>query len=154
MRPAPHEIIAAMRDLLRENVAPEVTSEEGKLALRRIMAVLRDVNWDDLTLAMARENRELAAMAEVAGEWIGADPGRTKDGSTLLSEITAAAGSAGCPGGFDELQSTNLRLRTVLCHFLAVVSGPEAKPGRVALCLQKDFARRLADLARERALPG
>lgn len=152
MRPAPHEIIAAVRDLLREIIAPDVASNEGKVVLRRIMAVLRDVRWDDLTLAMARENRELAAMAKAAGNWISADPGRGKGWNALLSEIVAAVGDTDCLDSFEGLQTANLRLCMALAQFVEMASaGGEAQGVDGLEGLRRDFAGRLASLARARA---
>jgi hypothetical protein len=40
-------------------VGPELTSEEARFSLRRIMAVLRETDWNDAGFALVRENEML-----------------------------------------------------------------------------------------------
>lgn len=55
----PNEMIAAVRDLLREVILPELDSELARARLRQVMATLRAVDWDETPLSLLRENQAL-----------------------------------------------------------------------------------------------
>ncbi|MBA4857503.1 hypothetical protein IU443_12620 [Nocardia farcinica] len=46
MRPRPSEVIAGIRAILAETIAPELTSEHAKARLTEIRAVLAQIDWD------------------------------------------------------------------------------------------------------------
>jgi len=62
MRTTPEAAIEGVRRLLREAVGPELTSEQAVFTLRRIMAVLRETDWNDAGFALFRENEMLQAL--------------------------------------------------------------------------------------------
>ncbi|MGQ4615537.1 hypothetical protein [Nocardia sp. R7R-8] len=72
MRPRPSEVIAGVRAILAETIAPELTSEHAKARLAEIRAVLAQIDWDnrgfDLitgTEAVSRELRRARGFVDV-----------------------------------------------------------------------------------------
>lgn len=47
MRPLPSEIIAGVRAILAETIAPELTTEHARSRLAEIRAVLAQIDWDN-----------------------------------------------------------------------------------------------------------
>lgn len=72
MRPTPTETASALRRVLKEVVAPELTSDHAKQRLEEVRVVLGQIDWDDAGLA-------LRARVEALQELVGAPlvPGST-----------------------------------------------------------------------------
>jgi hypothetical protein len=69
MRPKPSEIIAGIRTILAETVAPELADDHAKSRLAEIRAVLAQVDWDDAGFTLKERTTKLAAALREAGEW-------------------------------------------------------------------------------------
>ncbi len=78
MRPLPSEVIAGVRRILKETIAPELTSDHARSRLAEVRAVLAQVDWDDAGFALAARNRVLRDALERIEEWRTADPARTR----------------------------------------------------------------------------
>ncbi|WP_051163601.1 hypothetical protein [Nocardia brevicatena] len=72
MRPRPSEIIAGVRAVLAETIAPELTSEHARSRLAEIRAVLAQIDWDSIgfelmarTESLSRELRNARRFADV-----------------------------------------------------------------------------------------
>lgn len=67
MRTSNNQLIESVRALLRSVVLPELQSDLARARLRQILATLRDVDWDETSLAVLRENDSLEALLETWG---------------------------------------------------------------------------------------
>ncbi|WP_216892261.1 hypothetical protein [Nocardia alni] len=70
MRPSPSEVVAGIRAILAETIAPELTSEHARSRLAEIRAVLAQIDWDDAGFTLASRSDELARCLGAAGECI------------------------------------------------------------------------------------
>jgi hypothetical protein len=142
MRPAPNEVARGIRELLRQDIAPEMKGERAVASLRKIMAILRDVDWDNAAFRLTRENAQFRSISEDIAEWIAAvadarfDEARTKLGDAIES------GSDG--DDFAALHERNVRYREAIAAFIEVASRGHAA-GLSAL--RQRAATRLAALA-------
>ncbi|GAA1651721.1 hypothetical protein [Georgenia ruanii] len=78
MRPLPSEVIAGVRQILKETIAPELTSAHARSRLEEVRAVLAQVDWDDAAFALARRNRALADALRRIEDWRSGDPRRAE----------------------------------------------------------------------------
>jgi hypothetical protein len=69
MRPRPSEIIAGIRTILAETIAPELTDDHARSRLAEIRAVLAQVDWDDSAFALKARAATLALALAAADEW-------------------------------------------------------------------------------------
>jgi hypothetical protein len=76
MKPLPSEVITGVRRILKETIAPELTSDHARSRLDEIRAVLAQVDWDDAGFALAARNRSLAEVLGRIEEWRAGDPER------------------------------------------------------------------------------
>jgi len=73
MRPQPSEIIAGVRAILSDVIAPELTSEHARSRLAEIRAVLAQVNWDNAGFLLKARAVALAQGLVEAASWIPPD---------------------------------------------------------------------------------
>jgi hypothetical protein len=76
MKPLPSEVITGVRRILKETIAPELTSDHARSRLDEIRAVLAQVDWDDAGFVLAARNRSLAEVLGRIDEWRAGDPDR------------------------------------------------------------------------------
>lgn len=113
MRPTPEELANGIRALLRE-IAPEITSSRGLRYLRRVMATLRDVRWNEAGFDLLAENAALARMLhEFRPELLA---GVLTEG--LATEIERLLGNRDAPASFEEANERNRALRFHICRGL------------------------------------
>jgi hypothetical protein len=93
MRPDPADLIEGVRDLLRRTIAPELRSEQAILALRRIMVVLRDTDWNEAGFELMRENDVLRRLANDVIAWNGGAPSAAVESLRVLAEADAPQAS-------------------------------------------------------------
>lgn len=72
MKPRPSEIIAGIRTILAETIAPELTSDHARSRLSEIRAVLAQVDWDDAGFVLESRTSVLAERLAQARHWVGA----------------------------------------------------------------------------------
>lgn len=101
MTPAPNDLIASVRNLLRDVVATELQTDVARARLRQVMALLRDVDWNDAALVLWREN---TALADLLTRW-GAQPSPQTD--IVLR--------------YESLASRNAELRALLAGCIAAM---------------------------------
>jgi hypothetical protein len=124
MMPTPNEIARGIRELLRQDIAPEMKGERAVASLRKIMAILRDVDWDDAAFRLMRENAQLEAIAEDILAWIGAAPDARFDDAQAKLRGAVERGSA--EDRFAALHQRNLRYRQAIAAFIDAASRAEA----------------------------
>lgn len=61
LRPGPAEVVAGVRAVLRDTIAPELTSGHAQARLAEVRAVLAQVDWDEGVLALRDRTNELRA---------------------------------------------------------------------------------------------
>ena len=69
MRPRPSEVIAGIRKILADTVAPELSSDHARSRLAEIRAVLAQVDWDDVAFTQKSRAVALRECLESTG-WI------------------------------------------------------------------------------------
>lgn len=74
MRPTPQELVDGVRRLLRDVVAPELTSAHAKHRLAEIRSGLAQVDWDDAGLRLRREVVTRRSLLEELQQWWMTDP--------------------------------------------------------------------------------
>lgn len=72
MRPRPSEIIAGIRRILADTIAPELSSEHARSRLAEIRAVLAQLEWDDAAFALKARSLTLAHRLYRAHHWVNA----------------------------------------------------------------------------------
>lgn len=147
MKPTPNQIVDGIRALLRESVLPGTESEQVKADLRRIMAVLRDTDWNEFAFALLRENAALAELAQQAIEWNTAQPAREACFGLLPASLQASVLGLSRDDSFARAQQRNLDLRQALADFIDRCPDQEL-PGFEGLAqLRARMASTLADSA-------
>lgn len=116
MRPAPDEVIAGVRALLKQEVGPSLP-KHAQPHLRRIMSVLRDGRWNEAAFDLLRENTLFASLALKCVDALDAAAQSMPDTSSLAEELRAAAG-AQTPATFAAANEINRRSRAALCQFI------------------------------------
>lgn len=71
-RPRPSEVIAGIRAVLADVIAPELTSDHARSRLSEIRAVLAQIDWDDSAFVTKQRALTLARSLQDASEWVGA----------------------------------------------------------------------------------
>ncbi|WP_280420508.1 hypothetical protein [Nocardia carnea] len=66
MRPLPSEIIAGVRAVLAETIAPELTTEHARSRLAEIRAVLAQIDWDNSGFDLISRTERLSAALRAA----------------------------------------------------------------------------------------
>jgi len=118
MRTTPNEAIGGVRTLLREAIGPELASEQAVFLLRRIMAVLRETDWNEAPFDLLRENAGLCILASEVRAVLG-------DGQApeALVRWEAVAAGQGAPGSYAEAVAANLELRAAAADTVATLAG-------------------------------
>lgn len=70
MRPRPSEIIAGIRTVLKDTVAPAVDGDHAKARLDEVRAVLAQVDWDNAGFQLAAKADRLEAALQAAAPWL------------------------------------------------------------------------------------
>ncbi|CAA0129968.1 Uncharacterised protein [Mycolicibacterium vanbaalenii] len=70
MRPLPSELIAGIRKILADTIAPELSSDHTRARLAEIRAVLAQIDWDDGAFALKSQAAALAACLTESGSWV------------------------------------------------------------------------------------
>jgi hypothetical protein len=66
VRPRPSEIIAGVRAVLAETIAPELTSEHARSRLAEVRAVLAQIDWDSVGFDLMERAESLARVLREA----------------------------------------------------------------------------------------
>ncbi len=103
MRPLPSEVIAGVRRILKETIAPELTSGHARSRLDEVRAVLAQVDWDDAGFALAARNRVLYHALERIEEWRTADPVRSRAFPPLTVSVSPEDRMAAHQAAYREL---------------------------------------------------
>ena len=69
MRPLPSEVIAGIRAILADTIAPELTNDHARSRLADIRAVLAQIDWDDAAFVLKARTSGLASQLTAAGAW-------------------------------------------------------------------------------------
>jgi hypothetical protein len=69
MRPKPSELIAGIRAILADTIAPGLTDDHARSRLDEIRAVLAQVDWDDSAFALKARTSTLALRLKAADAW-------------------------------------------------------------------------------------
>lgn len=136
MRPEPNELIAGIRAVLRETIGPELAGSPAVAALRRIMVILKETDWNEAAFLVRDENRVLADIAGAVEAWLRA------------SGFPAAALPDLAPGGdaegsFRAIAARNAALRGALADFVSGVAADERARSPEARALRKRMAAAL-----------
>ncbi len=62
MRSSPNELAEGVRALLKASVAPEISSPQARIDLRKALAVLRAGSWNEMPFMLLSENRLLLGL--------------------------------------------------------------------------------------------
>lgn len=119
MRPTPDEVIAGVRALLKQEIAPALDPTAEKM-LKRVMAVLRDGRWNEAAFDLLRENAAFADLARQCATRIDASAGLPDAMSTIAAALVAAADRPAA-ASFVEANAMNLALRSALSRFIEQV---------------------------------
>ncbi len=119
MRPTPDEVMAGIRALLKQEIAPSMPAH-AQPQLKRIMAVLRDGRWNEAGFDLLRENAVFAELARACAERIGELGGLPPHFSVLAADLHLAADHR-VPGSFAEANDVNRKLREALSHGIEAV---------------------------------
>jgi hypothetical protein len=141
VKPEPNELINGIRDVLRQSIAPELTSGPAVAALRRIMVILKETDWNETSFLIAKENRTLAALLQDARAWAMSSP-RHGDIATRLD--AAVLGPDEDFGSFRAVSDRNAMLRRALADFISVVARDETARDAEAHALRRRMATALA----------
>jgi hypothetical protein len=119
VRPTPAEVIAGVRRILRDVVAPDVSSDYALSRLRAVLAVLAEVDWNDAPLRVLRDNHDLRTLIERCDAWVADDPDRADafPDHPLIVLTGRANGSPGLGGevpSFEDANSLNGEYRLLL----------------------------------------
>ena len=148
MKPTPNQMADGIRALLRETVFPQTESNEVKLDLRRVMAVLRDTDWNEFAFSLLRENAALARLAAQATEWSAAQPSRQANFAWVRLAFQASLDGASRDDSFACAHQRNLDLRKALVDFIDQCPGGHDPPGFEGLAhLRARMAAVLAEIA-------
>lgn len=121
MRPTPDETIASARSLLKDHVAPELSSEAGS-QLRRVLSTLRDGRWNERAFDLLNENAALAMLADRCSTHpLASIPSALRD---RLSQA-ASAQRAATPRSFAEANERNHDLRGALVSLVEAMRSGE-----------------------------
>jgi hypothetical protein len=146
MRPTPNQIIRGVRDLLREDIAPELGSERAVISLRKIMSILRDLDWNEASFRMRRENAELRTLGEEVLSWIDESTPRRLTFEAALEALNAARRFRD-PDSFAQLNDENLAHRRAIAAFVETASrGAAPESAREGVAMRKRIAAKFADL--------
>lgn len=125
MRSRPSETVAGVRALLKEAVGPALSSEQASYVLRRILAVLREGDWDDHGFRLLAENEALKALA---AEVRAASAGRplSDEANAALSRWEALAALEGLPRSYEDAARVNASLRNAIAETISALAGSPA----------------------------
>ncbi|MGQ4599642.1 hypothetical protein [Nocardia sp. R6R-6] len=73
MRPLPSEIIAGVRAVLAETIAPELTTEHARSRLAEIRAVLAQIDWDNSGFELISQTERLSGALRDARPFAGVE---------------------------------------------------------------------------------
>lgn len=76
MKPIPSDVIAGVRQILKETVEPELQSDHARSRLQEIRAVLAQIDWDDAAYELTGRNRVLLDALQRIARWREGDPDR------------------------------------------------------------------------------
>jgi hypothetical protein len=160
MRPTPAEVVAGVRRILSEVVAPEVTSDYAASRLRAVLAVLADVDWDNAPLQVVQDNHDLRTLLEGCGSWVADDPGRAAAladyGATVRAGLTEPKPElAANLGSFADANELNATYRRLLEQSVVAIAAwlRENPADASAQTLSREIAHHLATQPGERAAP-
>lgn len=114
MRPSPDEVVAGLRAILKQEIAP-LLPKEAQSHIRRVMAVLRDGRWNESAFDLLRENFAFAKLARDFADALGQQQHLRADLSALIAPLRSAADHS-VPASFSEANEINRQLRDVLCR--------------------------------------
>lgn len=122
MRPDPNELIRGVRQLLREVVAPELSSGVAALSLRRIMQILRDTDWNETAFQVEAENGRLASLVGLARRWADGDPDRPSLIAAVDAAVPLPVETTTPASTFVEAAAFNCAQRAWLAAFVDLIS--------------------------------
>jgi hypothetical protein len=120
MKPLPSEVIAGVRRILKETIAPELTSDHARSRLDEIRAVLAQVDWDDAGFVLAARNRILADALGRIEEWRTADPAGRRAFRPLVVRVSQEDRLAAQQAVYQELAAAAVAIVDPLSDWLDV----------------------------------
>lgn len=158
MRPTPGEVIAGVRRILRDVVAPEVSSDYARAELRSVLAVLGQVDWDDGPLRVLQDNNDLRALLGRCTAWIRSEPARARALAHWVAGVDAAAanqaGALACEvGSFRDANQLNAHYRRAVSELVDALAGwlRDHPSDGAAVALHADLWNHLASARGSRA---
>lgn len=76
MKPLPSDVIAGVRQILKETIEPELQSDHARSRLQELRAVLAQIDWDDAAYVLTERNRVLLDALQRIARWREGDPAR------------------------------------------------------------------------------
>jgi hypothetical protein len=141
MRPTPNELIAGIRGLLRDSVGSQLHDPAAVADLKKVMSVLRDLDWNEAGFALLAENRELVCLLDEIRGWISGLPSGPSIFVALLREMPACTEKPEART-FAEAMDVNLTCRSLLGGFVDLIS-KEAE-GVAPVAERQEWRRRIA----------
>ncbi|MBD0859782.1 hypothetical protein IA539_00935 [Gordonia sp. zg691] len=105
MTPLPSEVIVGVRRILRDTIAPELTSGHARARLDDIRAVLAQVDWDDAGFHLARRCHQMATSLQAIDRWRASDGERTQDIPEVTVNLPAEQSTAAYSATYRSLAS-------------------------------------------------
>lgn len=121
MRPTPNELIAGIRSLLRDSIGSHLQDPAAAADLKKVMSVLRDVDWNEAGFALLAENRELVRLLDEIKCWVSGLPSGAPVFAGLLQEMPACTGRPEART-FAEAIDVNQTCRSLLGDFVDLIS--------------------------------
>jgi hypothetical protein len=119
MTPLPSEIIAGVRRILEETIAPELTSGHARSRLHDIRAVLAQVNWDDAGFVLAERCRRISAALAAIEAWRASDATRAQALPPVSADFPAEPSMAAYSEAYRGLAAAAVALVDPLTDWLA-----------------------------------
>jgi hypothetical protein len=124
MRPTPNELIAGVRDLLRDSIGPQLHAPAVVTDLKRVMAILRDLDWNEAGFALLAENRELFGLLGEIEDWVLSLARGQSAFEPFLSEMRACKQRTQTLT-FADAVALNLTYRNLLGNFVDLICKEE-----------------------------
>lgn len=145
MKPTPNELISGVRKLLKEEVGPELEGSTGITALKKIMSVLRDIDWNEAGFRLIAENDQLLQLLDrISAQIVVLED--TPVLSSLQGRIRSCSGSSAT--SFASALQLNEERRALIAEFVEIISNEEASPLPSSECAtwRSELAKALASM--------
>jgi hypothetical protein len=148
MKPTPNQTIDGIRDLLREKVLGHLSSDTATTEVQRILAVLRDIDWNETAFAWLRENTVLTQLAIEAISWIESHaPGSAVLAAPAVS-LRQCIDAPPIEQTFEAVHARQIGMRAALAGFIdSTAEHGQLDTSATLLELRAHMARELASVA-------